>query len=95
IDAEIRLFDHLFTKPDPDDVDPGKTWLDNINPDSLITLKGCKIEPSLGGASPGSRFQFERQGYFCVDPDSTPDRPVFNRTVTLRDTWAKIQKKQK
>ena len=95
IDAEIRLFDHLFTKADPDDVDPGKTWLDNINPDSLKTLKGCKIEPSLGGASPGSRFQFERQGYFCVDPDSTPDRPVFNRTVTLRDTWAKIQKKQK
>jgi glutaminyl-tRNA synthetase len=93
LDAEIRLYDHLFTKPDPDDVDPGKTWLDNVNPKSLEVLTGCKLEPSLGGASPGARFQFERQGYFCADPDSTPGRPVFNRTVTLRDSWAKIQKK--
>jgi glutaminyl-tRNA synthetase len=94
VDAEIRLYDHLFTKPDPDDVDPGQTWLDNINPKSLEVLSGCKLEPSLGGAPPGARFQFERQGYFCVDPDSTPGRPVFNRTVTLRDSWAKLQKKQ-
>ncbi|MEE9219295.1 MAG: glutamine--tRNA ligase/YqeY domain fusion protein [Acidobacteriota bacterium] len=94
LDAEVRLYDHLFTKPDPGDVEPGKTWLDNINPRSLEVLAGCKIEPSLAGAQPGSRYQFERQGYFCVDPDSTPARLVFNRTVTLRDTWAKIQKKQ-
>jgi glutaminyl-tRNA synthetase len=94
LDAEIRLYDHLFTKPDPDEVEPGKTWLDNINPKSLEVLTGCKIEPSLAGSTPGTRHQFERQGYFCVDPDSTPDRPVFNRTVTLKDTWGKIQKKQ-
>jgi glutaminyl-tRNA synthetase len=95
IDAEVRLYDHLFTRPDPDEVEPGRTWLDNINPKSLETLKDCKIEPALSGAPPGSRYQFERQGYFCVDPDTEPGRPVFNRTVTLRDTWAKIQKKQK
>jgi glutaminyl-tRNA synthetase len=94
LDAEIRIYDHLFTKPDPDEVDPGTTWLDNINPKSLEVLTGCKIEPSLAGSAPGSRIQFERQGYFCVDPDSTSDRPVFNRTVTLKDTWGKIQKKQ-
>jgi glutaminyl-tRNA synthetase len=94
LDAEIRIYDHLFTKPDPDEVDPGTTWLDNINPKSLEVLTGCKIEPSLMGSAPGSRIQFERQGYFCVDPDSTSDRPVFNRTVTLKDTWGKIQKKQ-
>jgi glutaminyl-tRNA synthetase len=94
IDAEVRLYDHLFSRPDPDEVEPGRTWLDNINPKSLETLNGCMVEPALAGAAPGSRFQFERQGYFCVDPNTAPDRPVFNRTVTLRDTWAKIQKKQ-
>jgi glutaminyl-tRNA synthetase len=93
IEAEIRLYDHLFTKSDPDDVEPGKSWLDNVNPDSLEVLTGCKLEPSLGGVPAGARFQFERQGYFCADPDSAPGRPVFNRTVTLRDSWAKIQKK--
>ena len=94
-EAEVRLYDHLFTKPDPDDVEPGRTWLDNINPDSLQVLTDCRIEPSLTGHPAATRFQFERQGYFCIDPDASPDRPVFNRTVTLRDTWAKIQKKQK
>jgi glutaminyl-tRNA synthetase len=94
IEAEIRLYDHLFVKLDPDDVEAGMTWLDNINPQSLEILTGCKLEPFLGGAASGARFQFERQGYFCVDPDSSPGHPVFNRTVTLRDIWAKIQKKQ-
>ncbi|MCZ6697079.1 MAG: glutamine--tRNA ligase/YqeY domain fusion protein [Acidobacteria bacterium] len=94
LDAEVRIYDHLFTTPDPDAVDPGKTWLDNLNPQSLEVLTGCKVESPLAGAAPGSRFQFERQGYFCVDPDSTRDRLVFNRTVTLKDTWAKIQKQQ-
>ena len=94
LEAEVRLYDHLFTASDPDDAGPGGTWLDNLNPGSLELLSGCRIEPSLAGAAAGSRWQFERQGYFCVDPDSTPGRPVFNRTVTLKDTWAKIQKWQ-
>jgi glutaminyl-tRNA synthetase len=95
IDAEVRLYDHLFCKPDPDDVDEGQTWVDNLNPNSLIVLHSCKLEPSLASAAVGDRFQFERMGYFCVDSDSTPDRLVFNRTVTLRDTWAKLEKKAK
>src|SRR5262245_51860804 len=95
IDAEVRLYDHLFAKPDPDDVPEGKTYLDNLNPESLVTLTGCKLEPSLATARPGEKFQFERLGYFCVDKDSAPARPVFNRAVTLRDTWAKIEKKKK
>jgi glutaminyl-tRNA synthetase len=90
--AEVRLYDHLFTKPDPDDAPPGGTWLDNINPQSLEVLKGCQVEPGLAAAGPGDRFQFERLGYFCVDKDSRPGALVFNRTVTLRDAWAKIQK---
>jgi len=94
-DAEVRLYDHLFVKPDPDQVEDGKDWKSNLSPNSLEILTGCKVEPSLAGAPPGSRFQFERLGYFCVDPDSTPERPVFNRTVSLRDTWAKIQKAMK
>ena len=92
IEAEARLYDYLFTKPDPDDVEPGGSFIDNLNPNSLVTVT-CRVEPSVKGAVPGTRYQFERQGYFCVDPDSTPDRLVFNRTVTLRDTWAKIEKK--
>jgi glutaminyl-tRNA synthetase len=89
LDAEVRLYDHLFTEEDPDaDAD----WRKHLNPNSLEVLEGCKIEPGLAGAAPGYRCQFERQGYFCVDPDTTEKRPVFNRTVTLRDTWAKIQK---
>ena len=70
-------------------------WKDNLNPNSLETLTTCKVEPSLATARPGDRYQFERNGYFCVDPDSTESKPVFNRTVTLRDTWAKIEKKQR
>ena len=92
VEAEARLYDYLFTKPDPDDVEPGGSFIDNLNPNSLVTVT-CRVEPSVKGAVPGTRYQFERQGYFCVDPDSTPDRLVFNRTVTLRDTWAKIEKK--
>ena len=94
--AEIRLYDSLFTKPDPADVeDEGGDFKDYINPNSLETLTSCLVEPSLAGASPGSRYQFERQGYFCVDSDTSDNKIVFNRTVTLRDTWAKIEKKQK
>jgi len=92
--AEVRLYDHLFTKPDPDDAPEGQTWTANLNPTSLEVLTGCKVEPSLAGAAPGTRVQFERLGYFCVDPDSGADRLVFNRTATLKDTWAKIQQKQ-
>jgi glutaminyl-tRNA synthetase len=95
VEAEVRLYDHLFCKPDPDDVSEGQTWLDNLNPKSLEILPGCKLEPSLADATIGERFQFERLGYFCVDPDTAPGRLVFNRTVTLKDTWAKIEKKTK
>ena len=92
--AEVRLYDHLFKTPDPDDFEQGADYKSNLNPESLVTLEACWVEPSLAGATAGSRFQFERQGYFCVDPvDSTPDKLVFNRTVSLRDTWAKIEKK--
>jgi len=94
IDAEVRLYDHLFSRPDPDNVEEGHDFTEALNPQSLEVLAGCKLEPSLAQARPLDRFQFERLGYFCVDPDSTPERPVFNRTVTLRDTWAKIQKQQ-
>ena len=93
LEADVRLYDHLFTKADPDDAPEGADWRSNLNPDSLTTLTGCRLEPSLADAAPGARYQFERQGYFCVDSvDSTPQRLVFNRTVSLRDTWAKVQK---
>jgi len=95
VEAEVRLYDRLFLKEDPTDVPEGVDWKTNINPDSLKILKGCKLEPSLKDVKPGERFQFERLGYFCVDPDSTPERPVFNRTVTLKDQWAKIAKSGK
>lgn len=95
IPAEVRLYDHLFVKPDPDDVEEGKDYKSNLNPKSLEVLNDCKLEPSLKQAKPGDTYQFERLGYFCMDPDSTETKPVFNRTVTLRDTWAKIEKKQK
>jgi glutaminyl-tRNA synthetase len=91
VDAEVRLYDHLFTKPDPDDVEPGQDFTANLDPDSLRVV-AAKVEPSLRDAAPGSRYQFERLGYFCVDADSAPGRLVFNRTATLRDTWAKIEK---
>jgi glutaminyl-tRNA synthetase len=92
VPAEARLYDHLFAKPDPDDVEEGQTWFDNLNPNSLQTVEP-RVEPSVLGAAPGTIYQFERQGYFCVDRDSTAEKLVFNRTVTLRDTWAKIEKK--
>jgi glutaminyl-tRNA synthetase len=93
-DAEARLYDHLFTKRDPNETEEGKDYKDNLNPGSLEALKGCKLEPGLKNAAPGSRYQFERNGYFFADPvDSKKGSPVFNRTVTLKDTWAKIEKK--
>ena len=95
IPAQVRLYDSLFTRPDPDTVEDGRSYTDFLNPDSLEVLTACQLEPGLAGAEVGSRYQFERLGYFCVDPDSTEGAPVFNRTVTLRDTWAKIQKAQK
>ena len=94
VDAEIRLYDHLFETQNPSDVEQGKSYLDNINPNSLEVLSNCKLEPSLADAQPGERFQFERLGYFCVDSQaSNSNKPVFNRSVTLRDTWAKMQRK--
>ena len=93
IDAEVRLYDSLFTVENPNEVPDGKDFTANLNPKSLEVVTGAKLEPSLGGAPVGSGYQFERLGYFCVDPDSAPDRPVFNRTATLRDTWAKIEKR--
>ena len=93
IDAEVRLYDKLFTKPDPSEVEEGQDFTANLSPNSLEVLPGCKVEPSLASAPIGSRYQFERVGYFCADPDSKPGRPVFNRTVALKDTWAKIEKK--
>ena len=95
IPVEVRLYEHLFLKPDPGDVEKGKTFKEYINPNSLVVLNPCYVEPSLANAKPGERFQFERVGYFCVDSvDSKPGTPVFNRTATLRDTWAKIQKRE-
>ncbi|MFQ5732512.1 MAG: glutamine--tRNA ligase/YqeY domain fusion protein [Planctomycetaceae bacterium] len=93
VDAEVRLYDHLFKVEDPNDVPDGGDWTDNLNPDSLKVVEAAKLEPSLAGKAPGYRCQFERLGYFCVDPDSTEEKPVFNRTVTLRDAWAKLQKR--
>jgi len=95
LDVEVRLYETLFTKEDPNDVPEGREFTDNLNPNSLEILQGCKLEPSLARAASGGRYQFERLGYFSVDPDSTPAKLVFNRTVALRDTWAKIEKKGK
>ncbi|UCG16629.1 MAG: glutamine--tRNA ligase/YqeY domain fusion protein [Phycisphaerales bacterium] len=94
VGAEVRLYDHLFTKADPGDVEAGQDYKSNLSPNSLEVLTHCKVEPGLAGAAPGTRYQFERNGYFCVDPDSSADRLVFNRTVTLRDAWARIEKAQ-
>ena len=94
IPIEVRLYDNLFVKPDPDDVVEGQDYLSNLNPRSL-EVRMALAEESLRNAQVGQRFQFERQGYFCVDKDSTPDRLVFNRTATLRDEWAKINKGRK
>jgi len=96
LEAEVRLYDHLFVKPDPENVEEGVDWKESLNPNSLETLMSCRVEPSLAGADPGDRYQFERQGYFCVDSvDSSKSSLVFNRIVSLRDTWAKIEKGQK
>ncbi|HOK65696.1 MAG TPA: glutamine--tRNA ligase/YqeY domain fusion protein [Anaerohalosphaeraceae bacterium] len=93
LDAEVRLYEHLFTKEDPEDVPEGQDFTVNINPDSLKILTGCKVEPSLKTTKPFDRLQFERLGYFCTDPDTRDGHLVFNRTVTLKDTWSKIQQK--
>ncbi|MBR5028623.1 MAG: glutamine--tRNA ligase/YqeY domain fusion protein [Bacteroidales bacterium] len=90
IGAEVRLFDRLFKVPAPDDVEEGHSFLENLNPDSLKVLTDCKLEPALADVKPMDRMQFERLGYFCVDKDSTPEHLVFNRTCTLKDSWAKI-----
>jgi glutaminyl-tRNA synthetase len=94
IKAEMRLYDNLFTKDNPDEVEEGKDFTSNLNPKSLEVLRDCFVEPSVKDAEPLSRYQFERLGYFCVDSDSKADKLVFNRTVTLKDTWAKIQKQE-
>jgi glutaminyl-tRNA synthetase len=93
VDAEVRLYDHLFTKEDPNEVEEGQDFMANLNPHSLEVLTDCKVEPGLRDALVGARYQFERMGYFCVDPASTPGKPVFNRTIGLRDTWAKIEQR--
>jgi glutaminyl-tRNA synthetase len=95
VDVEVRLYDRLFTKADLNDLDEGSEFLDYINPDSLHVIERCKVEASLTTATPGMRYQFEREGYFIVDPDSTQAKLVFNRIVPLRDTWAKIEEAQK
>ena len=93
IEAEVRLYDRLFVKEDPDIVETGADFTSNINPNSLDVLKSCRLEPSLANAKPGDFFQFERQGYFCLDrKESEPESPIYNRTVSLRDSWAKIEK---
>jgi glutaminyl-tRNA synthetase len=94
IPVEVRLYDRLFTAEDPEQADPGRSFLDYLNPASLEVLGGCRAEPGLAGARPGTRVQFERIGYFCVDPDSGPGALVFNRTVSLRDTWARLEQRQ-
>jgi glutaminyl-tRNA synthetase len=94
VSVEVRLYDRLFKVEDPERVKEGQTFLDHLNPESLEILRDCKAEPSLAAAAPPARFQFERLGYFCVDPDSTPGALIFNRTVSLRDTWARIEQKQ-
>ena len=94
LEAEVRLFDHLFTKPNPNDVEAGSDFREHLNPNSLEVLPSCQVESSLAGTVPGTQYQFLRTGYFCVDPDSSDEKLVFNRTVTLRDTWAKIQRAQ-
>src|SRR5882757_663190 len=93
VDAEVRIYDKLFTKENPDQVEEGQDFTANLNPQSLEVISHAKVEPSLAGALPESRYQFERLGYFCVDPDSVPGKLVFNRTIALKDTWAKIEKK--
>jgi len=95
VDAEVRIYENLFTKENPGEVEDGQDFTANLNPNSLEVITNAKLEPSLADAAAGKRYQFERLGYFCVDPDSKPGKPVFNRTVALKDTWARVEKKQK
>jgi glutaminyl-tRNA synthetase len=95
VDSEVRVYDNLFMKENPNEVDEGRDFTANLNPNSLEVLTGCKVEPSLRGAAAGARYQFERLGYFSVDPASTPGKPVFNKTIGLRDTWSKIERREK
>ena len=94
VDAEVRVYENLFTKENLADLEEGKDPLDYLNSNSLEIIPHAKLEPSLANAASGSRYQFERLGYFCADPDSKSGTPVFNRTVALKDTWAKVEKKQ-
>jgi glutaminyl-tRNA synthetase len=94
VDAEARIYENLFNREDPSDVELGKDVLDNLNPNSLEIIADAKVEPSLANPTAGARYQFERLGYFCADPDSVPGKPVFNRTVALKDAWARAEKKQ-
>jgi glutaminyl-tRNA synthetase len=94
VNAEVRIYENLFSKEDPNQTAEGEDFTANLNPNSLEVLMDAKLEPSLASAAPGSRYQFERLGYFCVDPDSAPGKPVFNRTVALKDTWARIEKRK-
>jgi glutaminyl-tRNA synthetase len=95
VKAEVRLYEYLFTRENPLDTEGGKDWKEYINPDSLAVLKNCILEPSLSSPEAGYICQFERKGYFCADPDSADEKPVFNRTVSLKDSWKRMQNKQK
>ena len=94
LDAEVRLYNYLFTRQYPMEVEKGADWKESLNPDSMIILPSCRVEESLANAAPGNLYQFERKGYFCADPDSSTGKLVFNMTVSLRDEWARIQKSQ-
>jgi glutaminyl-tRNA synthetase len=94
IDVEVRLYEPLFSKEDPNELNEGQDLAANLSPISLEVVPQAKLEPSIANAAVGNRYQFERLGYFCVDPDSKPGKPVFNRTVALKDSWAKVEKKQ-
>jgi glutaminyl-tRNA synthetase len=95
VDAEVRLYETLFAKENPSEVEEGQEFTANLNPNSLEVVSGCKVEPGLQDATPGSRYQFERLGYFCVDPASATGKLAFNRTIGLRDTWSKIERRDK
>jgi len=94
VDAEVRIYENLFSKENPSEVEDGQDVLSNLNPNSLEVISRAKIEPSMSNAEPGGRYQFERLGYFCVDPEAKPGKPVFNRTVALKDAWARVEKRQ-
>jgi len=95
VDADVRLYETLFSKEDPNQVEEGKDFTSNLNSHSLEVVRNAKLEPSLANVTPLARYQFERLGYFCADRDSAAGKPVFNRTVALKDTWAKIEKESK